>query len=181
MKKCYNELEIMELMRNIEYGWVDKNKKRHNVVDNEYSDSYRLQSPDEVIKNKVGVCWDQTELERYYFEKSDLEIKTYFLVHYDNNKCPTHTFLVFKKATQSSNQYCWFEHAWEKFRGIHDYDSLKALLRDVKDKFIKYELNNHYDETAIRLYVYQKPKFHISTQSFYSHCELGERINVEEL
>lgn len=120
----YNELEIMNLMKNIEYGWIDKNNNKHNFVDETYSNNYILQSPNEVIKNKIGVCWDQVELERYYFKGNDWNIKTYFLVYYDGDKCPTHTFLTFEK----NNKYYWFEHSWERFRGIHEYESLKKML-----------------------------------------------------
>ena len=57
----YNEFEIMDLMKEIEYGWIDKNNNKHSIVDESYSDNYTLQSPNEVIKNKIGVCRDQVE------------------------------------------------------------------------------------------------------------------------
>ena len=103
-------------------------------------------------------------------------IKTYFIVHYDNNKCPTHTFLTFEK----NNKYYWFEHAWEKFRGIHEYNTQKELLIDIKDKFIKYELNNNYIKENIILREYKKPKYHITVQEFYKHCENGTYIDLKK-
>lgn len=168
----YNELEIMELMKDIEYGWIDKHNNKHNIVNDEYANNYILQSPNEVIKNKIGVCWDQVELERYYFKGNDWNVKTYFIVHDDGNKCPTHTFLTYEK----NNKYYWFEHSWERFRGIHEYNSLKELLNDIKDKFIKYELCDNYVLENLMLYEYKKPKYHISTQEFYDHCNNG--INI---
>ncbi|MCI8671602.1 MAG: ASCH domain-containing protein [Bacilli bacterium] len=173
----YNEFEIMDLMKNIEYGWVDKDNKKHVLVDETYSDNYVLQSPKEIIKNKVGVCWDQVELERYYFKGNDWNIKTYFLVHYDGDKCPTHTFLTFEK----NNKYYWFEHSWERFKGIHEYNSIKELLFDIRNKFIKYELNNNYNSLGLVLHEYKKPKYHISVQDFYNHCDYGKYIDFEEL
>ncbi len=173
----HNEFEIMDLMKEIEYGWIDKNNNKHSVVDESYSDNYILQSPNEVMKNKIGVCWDQVELERYYFKGNDWNVKTYFLVHYDGNKCPTHTFLTFEK----NNKIYWFEHSWEKFKGIHEYNSIKELLFDIRDKFIKYELNNNYNSSSLVLHEYKKPKFHISVQDFYNHCDYGKYIDFEEL
>ena len=164
-------------MNDIEYGWIDKDKKKHSIVDEAYSDNYILQNPREVIKNKIGVCWDQVELERYYLKANDWNIKTYFLVHYDENKCPTHTFLTYEK----DNHYYWLEHAWESFQGIHEYKSLKELLLDIKSKFITYELNNNYKKENLILYEYKKPKYHISVQDFYKHCESGSKINLENL
>ena len=91
----YDEFEAMRIMSDIEYGWLDKEGKTHTEVDDLFSKNYILQSPKEVIKNRVGVCWDQVELERLLFKNNNWNIKTYFLVHYDNEKCPTHTFLTF--------------------------------------------------------------------------------------
>lgn len=173
----YNEFEIMALMKDIEYGWVDKNNKKYEFVDKDFSCNYILQSPSEVKKNKVGVCWDQVELERYYFKGNDWNIKTYFLVHYDGNKCPTHTFLTFEK----NNKYYWFEHSWEIFRGIHEYNSLKEMLLDIKDKFIMKELNGKCVLENLVLHEYKKPKYHISVQEFYDHCDNGTYIDFNSL
>ncbi len=173
----YNEFEIMDLMENIEYGWVDKQGIKHYVVDESYSDNYILQSPKEIIKNKVGVCWDQVELERYYFKGNTWNIKTYFIVHYDDDKAPTHTFLTFEK----NNKYYWFEHSWQRFRGIHEYKTLKELLLDIQDKFIKYELNNNYNKNNLFIYHYKKPKYHLNVLEFYKHCENGINISLEDM
>lgn len=170
----YNEFEIMNLMENIEYGWIDRNNNKYNVVDESYLDNYILQHPKDIIKNKIGVCWDQVELERYYFKGNDWNIKSYFIVHYDNDKCPTHTFLTFEK----NNKYYWFEHAWERFRGIHEYQTQKELLFDVKNKFIKYELNNNYEKNNLVIYNYKKPNYHLNVQEFYRHCESGHQISI---
>lgn len=173
----YNEFEIMDLMQEIEYGWIDKNNNKHSNIDETYTDNYILQSPNEVIKNKIGVCWDQVELERYYFKGNDWNVKTYFLVHYDGDKCPTHTFLTFEK----NNKYYWFEHSWESFRGIHEYKSLKELLFDIKDKFIQYELDNNFISENLVLHEYKKPKYHILVQEFYNHCDYGTYIDFKKL
>lgn len=172
----YNEFEVMSLMDNIEYGWMDNEGNKHKIIDNSYSDNYILQSPKEIIKNKVGVCWDQVELERYYFKGNIWNIRTYFIVHYDNDKYPTHTFLTFEK----NNKYYWFEHSWEKLKGIHEYSSLEDLLIDVRNKFIKYELNNNYNKNNLCIYYYKKPNFHINALDFYKHCESGINILLEK-
>lgn len=102
-----NEHKIFELMDSIKYGWIDKNGIKHTDDFETFSNDYILQSPKELIKNNIGVCWDQVELERHYFEDSNISIKTFFIVHYDNDKCPTHTFLTFEK----NNKNYWFEHS----------------------------------------------------------------------
>lgn len=171
-----NEIEIMNELYLIEYGWLDKNNNIHKIVDETFSSNYRLQAPKDVLQNKVGVCWDQVELERYLFDKTNLAYKTYFIVHYDNNKCPTHTFLTYEK----NNKVYWFEHSWSEYRGIHEYNNWKELLKDVKRKFIITELNGCYDEMNLVIYEYTKPKHGIGVLEFYKHCETGIQVNQKE-
>lgn len=161
----------------IDYGWVSRNGIKHINDFNTFSDEYILQSPEEIIKSKVGVCWDQVELERYYFKNVNNSIKTFFIVHYDNDKCPSHTFLTFEK----DNYHYWFEHSWEKFRGIHKYNTIKELLEDIKTKFIQFELYNKYTQKNLVIHEYDKPKYNISVQEFYRHCDCGNYIDLENM
>jgi hypothetical protein len=173
----HDEQEVMNLMNNIQYGWMDKLNNKHYEVDSTYADDYKLQSPKEVIKNRLGVCWDQVELERFYFKNNVINVKTYFLVHYDNDKCPTHTFLTYEK----DNKIYWFEHSWNKYSGIHEYNSLKDLLIDVRNKFIATELNNEFNKNNLCLFEYSKPKYSISATTFCKHCESGINIDIDNL
>ena len=68
--------KIMNILNEIEYGWLDKNNNKHSEVNNLFSDNYILQSPKQILKNKIGVCWDQVELERYLLKK-----KIYVSIH----------------------------------------------------------------------------------------------------
>ena len=161
---------IMLLMEEIELGYLDKNNEYHYLID----DDYHLLSPEEINIKKVGICWDQVEYERYLFDKQNIKNNTYFIVHYDNDKCPTHTFLIY----EDNNKYYWFEHAWEMFKGIHEYNSEKEALKFIKEVFIKYELNNNYDNNSLKIYKYDKPEYGLSISDFYKHCEKGEIINI---
>lgn len=172
----YDVNEIMEKMKDIKYGWIDKKNVIHSVVDELFSGNYKLQSPKETIKNKVGVCWDQVELERYYF-KNWTNVKTYFICHYDNNRCPSHTFLTYEK----DEKYYWFEHSWEKYRGIHEFNNKKELLKTVKNNFIKSELNTKYNEKNLLIREYEKTTPGISVIEFYKHCEKNISIDIDHL
>jgi len=172
----YNEQEIMNMMNQINYGWVDKNHQKHENLDDTLFDNYQLQSPKELLESKLGFCWDQVELERYLFQGNDLDIKTYFIINYDGDKCQTHTFLTFQK----NNKYYWFEHAWEKFRGIHEFNTLKELLLTVRKKFIESELNNKYQKENLIIREYKKPKYHSSIPEFYHYCEQGKYIDIKD-
>lgn len=172
----YDAIEVMNLMKDIEYGWIDKNNNKYTILE-KFSNAYLLQSPNQVIKNKIGTCLEQVELERYYLKANDWSIRTYFIIYYDNKEYPFHTFLTFKK----NNKYYWFEHSWEKFRGIHEYGSLEKLLVDIKNKFIKDALNDDYKHSNLILYEYTKPMTHITVQAFINHCEHGKRVDLNKL
>lgn len=172
-------LEIMDELRNIEYGFKDKNGA--NLINSESWDKnfynfYYLLSPEELLHSKCGVCWDQVELERKLFNDANINCDTYFIYIDDNENLPSHTFLIF----QLNDKYYWFEHSWYDMKGIHEYNNIKALLNDVKNKFIdsrKNEINSNLNyETFI--YKYNKPKYHISCDEFYSYIKTQERINI---
>lgn len=146
-------MNIMNIMNDIKYGYLDINGNIHYVIDKDFESSYKLQSPGETLNNKVGVCWDQVELERCLFDKKNIKFNTYFIVYYSDNICPTHTFLIYK----IDNDYYWFEHSWEKYRGIRKYSSENNALNDIKEKFINDELNNNYDDTNLFIFKYSKP------------------------
>lgn len=169
-KHVKNINDLKEYMCQITYGWVDKNGQSH-IDDDTFCNSYILQSPTQILKSNIGVCWDQVELERSFFENNHLPYETYFIVNYDNDKCPTHTFLIY----QENNKYYWFENSFEKYRGIHEYESKESLLQDVKDKFIK-SFDN--DILNVYMYLYEKPLYGLDVESFCAHCENGVSIKI---
>ena len=167
-----HDYEILKLMNEINYGWVDKDGNKHVDDFDTFSDDYLLQSPKELLNNKVGICWDQVELERYYFSNCDCKIRTYFIVNYDNDNCSTHTFLTYEK----DDSFYWIENSWEMFRGIYEYSSLKDLLDEVREKFIEQEIDDNVSKYNIVIYEYSKPKYNISVKEFFKHCESGKVI-----
>ena len=69
-EKIKNPEELLEFMGdNIKYGYVGKNNRKiypANDPDSnkDFAKEYFLQSPEELLISKYGVCWDQTELEK---------------------------------------------------------------------------------------------------------------------
>ena len=64
MEQINNVMDLMNFLENIEYGWVDIDKNIYINTEKGFKKKYVLQKPEEVIENKVGVCYDQVELER---------------------------------------------------------------------------------------------------------------------
>ena len=127
--------ELLKWMSPIKYGWIDQfGKANYNSNGYDMDKHYKLQSAEEVAKNKVGICWDQCMLEKAWFDQT-IGCKIYFIDLYsDEYYHQTHSFVVY----QENSKYVWFEHSWEKFRGIHKYKSFDDLMKDVKKKFSDY-------------------------------------------
>jgi len=176
MKK-FNELktieELSDFMKGIDYGWMDNKHQIHIGANEMFANFYILQSPDQILENKLGVCWDQVELERLFFENNALKYETYFMAYYNNSDCPTHTFLIF----ELDNKWYWFENSFEKYRGIHQYIEKKDLFDDVKQKFIDDLSYDNIGEGTLVVRKYDKPNYGIGVSEFYQHCEKGTIIN----
>ena len=170
-----NIQKIMDIMEQIEYGFLDNNG--NNICDNvdlEYTFNkvYYIMSPEELLNKKIGVCWDQVELERKLFEESNIKNETYFIYIDDKNNLPSHTFLVY----YIDNKVYWFEHSWFDEKGIHEYNNLNDLLNDVEIKFIKSRENEVPKGLDVFIYRYNKPNYNISCDEFYNYIFTQKKI-----
>ena len=140
-----------------------------------------IQSPEMLMASKIGQCWEQAELARFLFESKNIPCKTYFI---DNNfgksgepwpNYQTHTFLVFT----DNGKFYWFEHSWEPFAGIHEYNSLAELLADVRDKHIAfYEAERKIPAKDFRIREYENPKLPITGERFLWHCINSKQVEI---
>ena len=162
-------------MAKIDYGWLDKDGGRHERLHG-FKDGYILQTPDELRESRLGVCWDQVELERDILERSGIDAHAYFVVYYNGAMDPSHTFILF----ENDGKVVWYEHAWEKHRGWHEFDSFEDALRDVREKFIEMELSGvELNPMNLCIYEYEAPTQKLSCMEFYSHCGAGKSVNED--
>lgn len=189
MKKEFEKLGLLNIndyfefaKNNFSCGWIDNNGNKHFGVNDALS--YSLQSPSELLKTRIGICWDLTELSRSFFEEmTDLRFETYYLFYDDNAGCPSHTFLVF----YYSNKVYLFEPMYNDsnscYNGINVYDSLKELLKAATREFIKSMLlrkniPTNFDRDQLYIYKYIKPRYHINRCEMRNHINASERIDV---
>lgn len=177
---CDNGIDTIDsffkyMQNNFYYGWVDNSGEKHNGTNDAFI--YSLQTPEELLNSKLGICWDMTELARCFFEVMiSLKIETYYIFYDDNKGCPSHSILVF----YDENKVYWFEPMFNDkvyyYSGIHGYDNILELLKDFKRVFIengvlKNFIDKDFDDKKIYIYRYDKPKYHING------CEMREHIN----
>lgn len=162
--------ELIRDMNDIKYGWIDKKgtKYENKIIRSIFEKDYFLQEPTELKKSKLGVCWDQVEYERYYFENMNIPFKTIFMIYDTGLKKHMHTFLVYKEK----KQYCWIENTYEHYIGINKYNSFSDLLNDVMKDFL---LANHLLIIGenLKYYIYDKPKYGINYNEFIINALKG--------
>lgn len=119
-------------------------------------DKYKIKTVNQLIKSKIGLCYEQVELERIYFKKFDLEFKTFVFYIEPIESNPIHTTLLYK----NKNKIYWFEHSWGQQKGIRgpflDYNYAIDYITD------KLKWNNN----KIKIKEYDNPKFGITINEF---------------
>lgn len=88
--------------------------------------------PDQLMKYKVGTCWDQS-LYTYARLKKELGSSNVRAIGYvytdEHNKLTTHTTVIVK----DKKDYYWYEHAWYEQQGVHGpYESVDKIIREIK-------------------------------------------------
>lgn len=176
MKKNIQSVEhLYNFMReNIKYGFISsidkKAYRRVEVNDDELYEkmlieSYYLQTPEELLKSKYGLCYDQVELERKWLLDKGYKVLTFFSTHHN------HSFLIFK----DKYNYYLFERTFPGYNGIYKTNSLEECLNIYKK--IQFEKAKS-DLKEIKIYPYENVKFGIN---FNEYKKYGQKRKDEEL
>lgn len=110
-------LNLFLYLSKFKYNYLTKNNKPANdpyfiSIDRDY----KLMSIDQIIKYKMGICWDQSYFISYIFDYfSNLTYHHYYIedlvYHF------THTYVLFQY--KNNKQLYWIENAFESHKGIH--------------------------------------------------------------
>ncbi len=165
----------LDCLKSIKIGYKDRAGNKYLKIDDLVKDRYYLQTPDELLQSKIGLCFDQVELARRIITKMKYNVDTYYLMYSNVSLDASHTFLVYNYC----GKYVWFENAWLKYRGKHEYDTKEELLKDVIKKFIKTIPNGNIDN--IRMFKYDKPRAGMGYGKTINHFISGEKIKVKDL
>lgn len=166
---------VLNKLNNISLGYKDKNGCCYMSPQENFRKEYHLQSPKDVLDSKVGLCFDQVELERDLISKMNVDSRSYIMTYSDDQYEMAHAFLVYKIA----NKYYWIEHSWVKYRGIHEYETKDELLKDISKKYINIIDNGKMKK--LNMYQYKKPKFGINYIRFLKNCFNGIEIDVSKI
>lgn len=168
LENKYNQINTPEellifMSKYINYGYLGKNNKVYHFddenFDKDWYKEYILETKEDILKTSFGNCFDQTELERNWFEEHNYEYKTiYIQAKLKNNEdIPCHSFLIYKN--KKDNGWNWFENSDYNNRGIHNFSNLNDLLEHQLNTYIEFlnSLNIKEIEKIIRK-EFQRPK-----------------------
>ena len=177
--------ELLEFMsKNINYGYLGKSGRVYHFDDSDFNEKwfneYILESKENILKTLYGNCWDQVELERYWFKKHGYEIKTIYemvKLNYDNDY-PSHSFLIFKDKDGFWN---WFENSDYENRGIHKFDSIDKLLEYQYIKYLDFLKTFNIKEDEIKKIIFtefEEPQKNISASEYLDFVINSTLINI---
>lgn len=152
---------------NIAYKWMDQTGRFHEQLNPKMYQEYSLMTPQEVVNNHCGICVDQVELERDWFEKHNYQYEVLNIQIFRENDAPGHVFLVYFE----NDEWHWFENAWGDNKGIHSYATREELIEAVKHKFIVQ--NNIYEQELDNLTIATFPKY----PSHFSYEQMDDYDN----
>lgn len=124
--------KILEKLKEIKYGWIDKDGVIHQKAGrNFFINNYRLQTIEETLEYKVGTCWEQVELARYYLEKEDIPVQTYLILYNEENKIARHSIAI----AEEFGKYYLVENSWKISNSLKGYDCPEDIIVSIIDLF----------------------------------------------
>ena len=168
--------KVLNKMSEIEYGWVDKNGDIHRRAKKSFFlKNYHFQSIDETLGYKVGTCWEQVELARYYLEKEDIHVDSYFIMYDDESKIARHTIAI----ASLYGKYWWIENAWKARGNYSFFDSPEDILAKVIELYPRMYKIENFDYEKIEIYKYSKPIAGLSFEDFTEYCRNQDEVVLD--
>ena len=127
------------------YRWMGKNIKYGINIDHPTKETdmalkffkyYKLQTPEQLLKSKMGVCWDQTYFEKRWLEDRGFETQQFYIELDINPARPTHTFTIFKDG----DDWFYFENSFYIIRQVTKIRNVKNLVDMVITAMVNEEV-----------------------------------------
>lgn len=97
-------------------------------------ENWKSRSPEEIMKSKLGVCWDTAELQDYLLNKLGIEHKNIITAsdrafRGENGTDETHTFVVHKTP---EDKWKWIEPSWQDYKdNTLEKDTAEELIKEI--------------------------------------------------
>ncbi len=175
MKEKINQ--TLEKLKEIKYGWVDEYGTIHKKANrNFFINNYKLQTIEETIEYKVGTCWEQVELARYYLEKDDIPVQTYLILYNQENKIARHSIAI----AEDFGKFCLVENSWKISNKMLISDNIEDILIQIIDLFPQMYKIYDFDMSKIEIYRYNKPEPGLNYNEFTDYCRKQQKIYLDQ-
>ena len=111
-----------------------------------YAPFTRLKTDAQLIKTGTGSCHDQVAFEFPRLRSMDVNPKILFMYTYKEGESVggmTHSLVYW--TIENGTTY-WFENAWVGAQGIHKFDSIDALKKDLTSRYQKMPIAQRFPE-----------------------------------
>ena len=111
-----------------------------------YAPFTRLKTDAQLIKTGTGSCHDQVAFEFPRLRSMDVNPKILFMYTYKEGESVggmTHSLVYW--TIENGTTY-WFENAWIGAQGIHKFDSIDALKKDLTSRYQKMPIAQRFPE-----------------------------------
>lgn len=161
---------FFDYVQTIRYGYQDRRGTLHLAEEPDFAiQDYIFSSPEEVIANSCGWCWDVANLISVYCARRGIEHQTVFLEYHTRQLHQTHTQVLLKwnnmwyPAPDNSAGYTF---------GAGGCDSLEVCRERFTNTFREYlrqRLKDRYDESKLLVKPVSVPiPAHISDDAYLS-------------
>lgn len=167
--------DILLKMRDIHYGWVDKNKQTHTHSKKDFFlENYRFMSVEDTLKYKHGTCFEQSELIRYYLNNENIKCNNYIIIYNDDNKIASHTVCI----AESNSSYYLMEPSWIINNDKFKYDSKEEILNLIISLYPKMYKIEPFKKDLIDIFEYDAPKPNITFKEFQEYTRSCKKIEL---
>ena len=165
--------QLMQYLdQHFEYGVIDNDGKKYcDSNSDEFqivcNTQWKLRTVEKMLKDCIGHCYDQVEVEREWFTQNGFQVKTFWISAYQENienSGFSHTYLIY----EDGNSWKLFEHSDYYNKGIHTFSSIEEAVKWQAKNQIKFaekcvKLTAHFT-TYIK--EFNKPPVNITMQEY---------------
>ena len=154
---CMTPEDFFRYIKTIRYGYRDTEGKVHvmsvgdNYDDTEDKGVYVFSSPEEVVKNNCGWCWDVANLIKVYCDGNHIENKCVFLEYRSPELHQTHTQVF----VSYNGKWCEApDNSSPLSLGDNAYEEADVCIRSFAEMFTDYlksVLGDKYDKTCLMI------------------------------
>lgn len=100
---------FFEYVSSLRYGYCDKHGKIHLATDVDFTvNDYSFSSPETIVKNNCGWCWDIAEFIKLYCKRKGIPCKSYFMEYLSDELHQTHAqvFILYREKWSAAPDNC---------------------------------------------------------------------------